>query len=204
MAGRAWSIDTVSAMKKIALEPATVVHPHPVLLVGTYGADGRPNLMNAAWGGICCSSPPCITVSLREATLTYHNILQAQAFTIGIPSRRYVEAADYVGVVSGRDHDKFRETGLTPVKSEKVNAPFAAELPFSLECKLVQHYKLGSHTMFVGQIMGIQADETVVGGNGAPDITKTDAILWGGFGSNYYFAVGEQLQKAFSTGKKLA
>ncbi len=190
-------------MTKKALEPATVLHPHPVLLVGTFGADGRPNLMNAAWGGICCSDPPCVAVSLREATLTYHNILHSKAFSVGIPSRKQVEIADYVGIVSGRDHDKFRDTGLTPVKSEKVNAPIALELPFSLECRLFQHHKLGLHTIFIGEIVGIQADEEVLGGKGLPDIEKTQAILYGGFGSNYYFAVGEKLAKAFSVGNLL-
>lgn len=190
-------------MKRIAIEPGTVLHPHPVLLVGSFGADGRPNLMNAAWGGICCSDPPCVAVSLREATLTYHNILHSQAFTVGIPSRRHVEAADYVGIVSGRDHDKFRETGLTPVKSEQVNAPLAAELPYSLECKLMQHHKLGLHTIFIGEIVGIQADAEVLGARGLPDIEKVQAILWGGMGSSNYYAVGEKLAKAFSVGKKL-
>jgi flavin reductase (DIM6/NTAB) family NADH-FMN oxidoreductase RutF len=190
-------------MVKKALDPATVLHPHPVLLVGTFGADGKPNLMNAAWGGICCSDPPCVAVSLREATLTYHNILFSKAFSVGIPSRKQVEIADYVGIVSGRDHDKFLDTGLTPVKSEKVNAPIAAELSFSLECRLFQHHKLGLHTIFIGEIMGIQADEDVLGPKGLPDIEKTQAILYGGFGSNYYFAVGEKLAQAFSAGKKL-
>ena len=189
--------------KRIALKPATVLHPHPVLLVGTFGADGKPNLMNAAWGGICCSEPPCVAVSLREATLTYHNILASGGFTVGIPSRGQVEIADYVGVVSGRDHDKFQEAGLTPLRSEKVNAPVALELPFTLECKLIQHHKLGLHTMFIGEILGIQADEDVVGPKGLPDIEKTQAILYGGFGSSYYFAVGERLAKAFSVGKNL-
>jgi len=189
-------------MKKIAIEPGTVLHPHPVLLVGSYGADGKPNIMNAAWGGICCSDPPCVAVSLRAATLTYHNILHSQAFTVGIPSRRHVEAADYVGIVSGRDHDKFRETGLTPIKSDQVNAPLAAELPYSLECKLMQHHKLGLHTIFIGEIVGIQADEDVLGARGLPDIEKVQAILWGGMGSSHYYAVGEKLAKAFSVGKK--
>ena len=189
-------------MKRIAIEPATVLHPHPVLLVGTYGPDGKPNLMTAAWGGICCGEPPCVAVSLREATLTYHNILHAQAFTIGIPSRNFVEAADYIGMVSGRDHDKFRDTGLTPIRSDKVNAPLAAELPYSLECRLFQHHKLGLHTIFIGEILGIQADESVLGPGGFPDIEKTQAILWGGFGTNSYYAVGEKLAKAFSAGKK--
>lgn len=189
-------------MKRVSIAPATVLHPHPVLLVGTFGADGRANLMNAAWGGICCSEPPCVSVSLREATLTYHNILHSGAFTVGIPSRRHVEAADYVGMVSGRDHDKFREAGLTPVPSGKVNAPYSPELPFSLECRLREHHKLGLHTIFIGEIVGIQADEDVLGPKGLPDIEKTQAILWGGMGSNHYFAVGEKLARAFSAGKK--
>jgi flavin reductase (DIM6/NTAB) family NADH-FMN oxidoreductase RutF len=189
-------------VNRIALQPNTVLHPHPVLLVGTYGVDGKPNLMNAAWGGICCSVPPCVSVSLREATLTYHNILHSQAFTVGIPSRHQVEAADYVGMVSGRDHDKFAETGLTPLRSERVGAPLAGELPFSLECRLLQHHKLGLHTMFIGEILGIVADEDVLGTEGWPDIEKTQAILYGGLGSSYYFAVGEKLGKAFSVGKK--
>jgi flavin reductase (DIM6/NTAB) family NADH-FMN oxidoreductase RutF len=188
-------------MEKIALEPNTILHPHPVLLIGTYGADGKPNLMNAAWGGICCSDPPCVAVSLREATLTYHNILHSKAFSVGIPSRKHVEIADYVGIVSGRDHDKFRDTGLTPLKSEKVNAPIAAELPYSLECRLFQHHKLGLHTIFIGEIVGILADKDVLGSKGFPDIEKTQAILYGGFGSSHYFAVGEKLAKAFSAGK---
>jgi flavin reductase (DIM6/NTAB) family NADH-FMN oxidoreductase RutF len=159
--------------------------------------------MNAAWGGICCSVPPCVAVSLREATLTYHNILHSQAFTVGIPSRKHVEIADYVGLVSGHDHDKFAETGLTPLKSEKVNAPLAAELPFSLECRLFQHYKLGLHTMFIGEILGVMADEDVLGAEGFPDIEKTQAILYGGFGSNHYFAIGERVGKSFSIGRNL-
>lgn len=190
-------------MKRIAIEPATVLHPHPVLLVGTFGADGKPNLMNAAWGGICCSDPPCVAVSLREATLTYHNILHTEAFTVGIPSRKHVESADYVGLVSGRDCDKFQDTGLTPLKSEKVNAPLVAELPFSLECTLFQHHKLGTHTIFIGKVVSILADEDVLGPRGLPDIEKTQAILWGGFGNNHYFAIGEKLARAFSVRNNL-
>jgi flavin reductase (DIM6/NTAB) family NADH-FMN oxidoreductase RutF len=190
-------------MTKKSLDPAPILQPHPVLIVGSFGEDGKPNLMNAAWGGICCSQPPSVAVSLREATLTYHNILHSEAFSIGIPSRDQVQIADYVGVVSGRDHDKFLDTGLSVLKSTRVNAPIAAELPFSLECKLVQHHKLGLHTIFIGEIVGILADEAVLGPKGQPDIEKTRAILWGGFGSNHYYAVGERLARAFSVGKEL-
>jgi flavin reductase (DIM6/NTAB) family NADH-FMN oxidoreductase RutF len=190
-------------MAKKSIPPATILHPHPVLLIGTYGADGKPNIMNAAWGGICCSEPPCVAVSLREATLTYHNILHSQAFTVGIPSQRQVEIADYAGIYSGHNHDKFKETGLTPVQSEKVKAPITLEFPYTLECNLMQHHKLGLHTIFIGEIVGIQADEEILGGKGLPDIEKVEAILYGGFGSNNYYAVGKPLGKAFSIGKRI-
>ena len=88
-------------------------------------------------------------------------------------------------------------------KSERVQAPLAGELPFSLECRLFQHHKLGLHTIFIGEIVGIQADEDILGPMGLPDIEKTQAILWGGLGNNHYFAVGEKLGGAFSVGKSL-
>src|SRR5512136_2168964 len=123
---------------KLSLPPQTLLLPSPVLIIGTYGADGKPNIMNAAWGGIASSKPPCISVSLREATLTYHNIKQTGAFTVNFPSETYTKEADYVGIVSGRDHDKFEEAGLTPDRSNLVNAPIVREFPYALECRLVR------------------------------------------------------------------
>jgi len=108
---------------KLSLPAQPILMPCPVLIIGTYGPDGKPNMMNAAWGGVASSQPPCVSVCLREATLTYHNIKEAGAFTVNIPSEKYFREADFVGMVSGRDHDKFRETGLTPEKSKLVNAP---------------------------------------------------------------------------------
>src|ERR1035441_1933313 len=110
-------------MKNIHLDPITILHPHPVMLVGTYGAEGKPNLMTAAWGGICCSDPPCVAVSLRKATYTHGNLMARRAFTLSVPSQDQVKAADYFGLTSGRDTDKFSATGWTPVRSELVDAP---------------------------------------------------------------------------------
>ncbi len=86
---------------KLSLPAQTILLPSPVLIIGTYGADGRPNMMNAAWGGIASSAPPCISVSLREATLSHHNITQTEAFTVNIPSEKYLREADFVGMVVG-------------------------------------------------------------------------------------------------------
>src|SRR5512136_1081619 len=147
---------------KISLPPQPILLPSPVLVIGTYGPDGRPNIMTAAWGGIACSKPPCISISLREATLTYHNIKQAKAFTANVPSEKYLKEADFVGLVSGREWDKFEETRLTPGKSRLVNAPIVEEFPYALECSLVREVELGLHTMFIGEIAGMVADGEVL------------------------------------------
>jgi flavin reductase (DIM6/NTAB) family NADH-FMN oxidoreductase RutF len=186
-------------MKK-SLGAKTILYPTPVLIVGTYDAAGRPNAMTAAWGGICCSSPPCVAVSLRKATYTYGNIAQQGGFTINIPSERYVREADYFGLVSGKKKDKFAETGLTPVRSDLVNAPYIAEFPFVLECKLVQQIELGLHTQFVGEILDIKADEEVLDEKGMLDIDKVRPFFYAPE-ANTYYGMGTLLGEAFSIGQ---
>ncbi len=188
---------------RLSLPGQTILLPSPVLIIGTYGADGGPNIMNAAWGGIACSTPPCISVSLREATLTYHNIKRARAFTVNIPSQDHVREADFVGMVSGRDHEKFEQTGLTPERSRLVDAPTVKEFPYALECSLVKEVELGSHTMFIGEIVGMVADSEVLNANQSPDIEKVRPMLWGSFGNMAYFGVGDRLGNAFSVGREL-
>ena len=109
-------------MKK-SIGAMTIIFPTSVLIVGTYDVFGKPNLMAAAWGGICCSRPPCVAISLRKATYTYGNIVEKNAFTINILSETHVKEADYYGIATGKDVDKFAATGITPVKSEIVDAP---------------------------------------------------------------------------------
>ena len=188
---------------KLSLPAKTILLPSPVLIIGTFGADGRPNIMNAAWGGIASSKPPCISVSLREATLSYHNIIQTKAFTVNIPSEKYLREADFVGMVSGRECDKFRETRLTPEKSKIVNAPIVKEFPYALECNLVRQVDLGMHTMFIGEIVGMVADSEVLSSNQLPDIEKVRPMLFGSFGSMAYYSIGDKLGGAFSIGKEL-
>ncbi len=188
---------------KLFLPPQTILMPAPVLIIGTYGADGKPNIMNAAWGGIASSRPLCISVSLREATLTYHNIIHSKSFTVNFPSQKYVKEADYVGIISGREHDKFKETGLTPERSKLVNAPYVKEFPYALECNLIKQVNLDLHTMFIGEIVGMIAESDVLNENQLPDIEKVEPILWGTRGSNSYYGIGNKLGKAFSVGNEL-
>jgi flavin reductase (DIM6/NTAB) family NADH-FMN oxidoreductase RutF len=187
-------------MKK-SIGARTIVHPTPVFVVGTYDEEGKPNVMTAAWGGICCSDPPCVSVSLREATYTYHNILGRKAFTVSIPSEEYVKEADYFGIESGRNVDKFSTSGLTPVKSEVVNAPYVNEFPFVLECKLLQSVEIGLHTQFIGEIRDIKVESDMIKDDTSL-IEKIKPIIYSPDSISYY-GVGEYLGKAFSIGKEI-
>ncbi|MFN3533623.1 MAG: flavin reductase family protein [Candidatus Brocadia sp.] len=188
-------------MKK-SLGAKTIVYPTPVFIIGTYDKAGKPNVMNVAWGGLCCSSPPSIAISLRKATYTYGNIVERKAFTVNIPSQHYVKEADYFGIVTGGKEDKFSATGLTPVKSELVDAPYIKEFPLILECKLTHTVEIGLHTQFIGEILDVKADESVLGEKGVIDIEKVHPILYAPEIRAYY-GIGECLGKAFSIGKQM-
>jgi flavin reductase (DIM6/NTAB) family NADH-FMN oxidoreductase RutF len=186
-------------MKK-SIGAKTLLFPTPVLMVGTYDQDGKPNLMNAAWGGICCSQPPCVAVSLRKATYSYAAIIDRAAFTVGIACESKMVEADYVGIASGRDVDKFAVTGLTAVRSELVDAPYAAEFPVVLECRLLHTLEIGLHTQFVGEILDVKADAGVLGEDGLIDIMKIKPLIFDTSHKGYH-GVGPQLGRAFSVGK---
>ncbi len=175
--------------------------PAPVFVVGTYGPEEKPNVMTAAWGGLCCSAPPCVAVSLREATYTYRNILERKAFTISIPSEKYVKEADYFGIASGRHVDKFSATGLTPAKSEVVDAPYVNEFPFILECQLLRSVEIGLHTQFIGELKDVKVDEDLIK-DGEPLIEKMAPLIFA-LDNRSYYGVGKYVGKAFSIGREI-
>jgi flavin reductase (DIM6/NTAB) family NADH-FMN oxidoreductase RutF len=185
---------------KQSIGAKTIVFPTPVFLVGSYDEQDRPNLMTVAWGGICCSIPPCVAISVREATYTYSNIMKTQAFTVGIPSAEQARVADYVGLFSGRDVDKFAAANLTAVRSELVHAPYAEDFPMSLECRVIQTVKIGLHTQFIGEILDVKCEETMLGEQGFPDIEKIKPMLFAPSNQAYY-GTGEFLGQAFSIGR---
>ena len=186
-------------MKK-SLGAKTLLFPTPVLLVGSYDEEGNPNLMTASWGGICCSQPPCIAVSLRKATYTYAAIVERKAFTIGIASEGRMVEADFVGITSGSDVDKFTLAGLTPMRSKVVDAPYAAEFPLVLECRLLHTLELGLHTQFVGEIIDVKADAEVLASDGLPDILKIKPLIFDTAHRGYH-GIGPLLGLAFTVGK---
>lgn len=188
-------------MKK-SFGPKTLLYPPPVWVVGTFDREGEPNVMTASWAGICCSKPPCVAVSLRKATYTYQNLVERKAFTISIPSEAHVKEADYFGMVSGKKEDKFAVSGLMPVKSDVVDAPYVEEFPMIIECKLLHTTEIGLHTQFIGEIVNVKVDETVLGVDGLPDMEKVKPFVFGPERRAYY-RVGNHLAKAFSVGKEI-
>ena len=193
-------LDT-AALMKTSLGPKTLHFPTPTCVVGTYDADGKPNVMTAAWSGICCSRPPCVYVSLRKATYTYGAIVARKAYTISIPSEDHIVAVDYFGIATGAKEDKLARTGLTAVRSELVDAPYVKEFPVVLECKLVRAEELGLHTLFVGEILDVKGNADVME-DGKLDIEKIRPVIYDP-ARNRYFKVGEYLAKAFTAGKEL-
>ena len=168
----------------------------PVWVIGSYDKAGKANMMAAAWVGICCSSPPAVTVSLRKATSTYHNIMERKAFTVNVPSEKYVRETDFFGLASGRDTDKLALAGLTPVRSSNVDAPYIKEFPVKAECKLLKTLEVGLHTMFIGEIIDTKPGESAPGG--PPSMMIFDPK------NREYLQAGKKLGKAFSIGEKLA
>lgn len=186
---------------KISIGAKTIVFPNPVFAVGTYDKSGKPNVMIAAWAGICCSEPPCVSVALREATCTYANIQERKAFTISIPSEKYIKEADYFGMVSGKTQEKFQAMKLTPVTSDCVDAPYIKEFPFILECVLFKSVRLGLHTQFIGEIKDVKVEDTMLVGN-VPDIETIKPMIFNSANRTYY-GVGKYLGDAFSIGKEI-
>jgi flavin reductase (DIM6/NTAB) family NADH-FMN oxidoreductase RutF len=186
---------------KRSLGPATLVLPTPVWVIGTYDSEGRPNVMTAAWGGVVCSKPPAVSVSLREATYTYANIVDRKAFTVSVPSAHQARQADFLGIASGRNVDKFAAAGLAATRSDLVDAPYVAEFPLCLECRLLHSLKIGLHTLFVGEIVDVKADEEVLV-DGVPAIGLVKPFVFS-VGEQAYYAVGDLVGPAFRLGRDL-
>lgn len=186
---------------KQSLGARPVAYPLPVFVVGTYDHDGKPNAMVAAWGGIVSSDPPSIAVSVRPSRYTYRNLMEKRVFTVSIPPVRFMAEADFFGIAPGDTTEKFSATGLTPVRSTLVDAPYVREFPVVLECRVINRVEIGSHIQFIGQILDVKADESVLGPDGKIDLIKADPLIFDALRSEY-LAVGNVVGKAFLTGKK--
>ena len=178
------------------------VYPTPVYLIATYDKADKANVMAVGWGGVCCSTPPSVAISVRKATYTYQALCERQAFTLNLATTAYVEEASYFGLASGRNEDKFATTGLTPIHSDFVDAPYIAELPVNLECQIIHQYEIGSHTQFIGQILNVKVDEQIQ--TDSPIIEQIHPIVYGVGNDHVYYGLGEKIvsQHQFMPQKK--
>ena len=174
-----------------------ICYPMPVLILGTYNADGTPNAMNAAWGGI--SEETEITVCVDSAHKTAENLMQRKAFTVSMATASQLEACDYVGIVSGNKvPDKFAKAGFHATKSAFVDAPLIEELPMALECEVISYDE--ESCRLVGRIVNVCADESVLGENGKVDVSKLRPITYDPM-NHHYLVLGETVGRAFHDGK---
>ena len=174
-------------------------YPMPVFIIGTYNADGTPNAMNAAWGGI--SEEQEISICVDSAHRTAENLMARRAFTVSMATAKYVAACDYVGIVSGsKEPDKFAKAGFHATKSAFVDAPLIDELPMALECEVISYDE--ESCRLVGRIVNVSADESVLGENGKVDVTKLRPISYDPMNHDY-LVLSEKVGNAFQDGAAL-
>lgn len=171
-------------------KPANLLYPIPAVLVSALDADGRPNVMTAAWAGTVCSDPVMVSVSIRKSRYTHELISRSGEFVLSLTTERLARAADYCGVKSGRDVDKFAAMHLHPSPSRKVKTPGIAESPVCLECKVTQVLELGSHDMFVAEVVSTDVDPQYLDEKGRFDLDRAHLIAYSHGG---YFALGDCL-----------
>ena len=186
-------------MSKITWKPGTMLAPIPPALISC-GTIEKPNVMTAAWTGIVNSEPPMTYVSIRPSRFSHELIKQSGEFVINLTTLPLAEAADFCGVKSGKDIDKFREAHLTAAACAKVKAPQIAESPVSIECKVKNIISFGSHDMFLAEIVAVDVDETFIDEKGRLDLEKAGLIA---YAHGHYYTLGRNLGGfGFSVNKK--
>ena len=186
-------------MSKVMWKPGTFLYPIPAVMVSC-GTMEKSNIITVAWTGILNTNPAMVYISVRPSRYSYDIIKKQGEFVINLTTKELVKATDWCGVNSGKNHDKFKEMNLHKEKANFVNCPMIKESPVSIECKVKEIKELGSHTMFMADVLAINSDEKYIDKNGAFDISKCDLISYNNGG---YYSVGKKLGKfGFSVQKK--
>jgi flavin reductase (DIM6/NTAB) family NADH-FMN oxidoreductase RutF len=188
-------------IKKQSWKPGNMLSPVPAVLVSCGGTkEWKPNLITIAWAGTVCTNPPMLSISVRPERHSYDIIKKTGEFVVNVPSAKQVKVTDWCGVVSGRDHDKFEKTGLTPAPALKVECPIVLECPLNIECRVTQTLELGSHVMFIAEVVAVQASSELIDAKGKLCLEKAGLIA---YVHGAYFALGQYLGHfGFSIRKK--
>lgn len=184
-------------MAKVVKRPFTPSYPVPVVLV-TCSHGEEANIIAIAWTGILCSKPPQLGIGVRPERHSHSLIREAGEFVVNVPPERLLEKVDYCGMVSGREVDKFEATGLTAAPASLLKTPIIAECPINIECRVMRIIPLGSHDLFIGEVVAVQIDEEVLNEDGRIDYKKARSLVFTG---DQYWSLGSLLGKyGFSRG----
>ncbi len=187
-------------MAKEIWRPGNMLYPIPAVMVSCGREGEKPNIVTVAWAGNVCSTPAMLSISVRKERFSYDIIKDTGEFVVNLTSRDLVRAADWCGVRSGKDFDKFKEMDLTPQKSSKVSCPGIAESPVNIECKVQKVVELGSHDMFIGEVLCVTVDDRFMDDKGRFDLGKADLVA---YSHGEYFTLGDKIGKfGYSVARK--
>lgn len=179
-------------MGKQNWKPGNMLNPVPAVMVSVTDENGKSNIITVAWAGTICTNPPMVSISVRPSRYSYDIIDRTGEFVINLTNQELVKACDYCGVVSGRDVDKFKEMKLTPLPMQQVKAVGIAESPANIECRVVEKKALGSHTMFIAEVVGVTIDDRYMNETGKFEINESGLVM---YSHGEYFSLGEKLGK---------
>ncbi len=177
-------------MAKKSWKPGNMLYPVPAVLVSCRDKEGNDNLLTIAWTGTICSDPAMVSISIRKSRHSYNMIKESGEFVINLTTRATTFATDYCGVKSGAKEDKWTTSKLTKGEAEVVNAPIVVESPVNIECKVKDILELGSHDMFIAEVVNVQVDEELLDEKGAFHLDDADLVA---YSHGEYFTLGEKL-----------
>jgi len=173
-------------MAKKVLAPSTMLVPLPAVLVTCGGFTKDPNIITISWCGIVCSQPPMLSISVRENRYSFKLIKDSGEFVVNITGAPMLRAVDFCGNHSGKDHNKWEATGLTQEPAQKVRSPLIKQSPLNLECQVRKSLDLGSHHIFIAEIVATHVDEAMMDKDGRLDIKKIDPLVYGTNARQYW------------------
>ena len=177
-------------MAKQYWKPGNMLYPVPAVMVSCQRQGEKPNIITVAWAGTICSDPAMVSVSIQKKRYSYAIIRDSGEFVVNLTTKKLAKATDYCGVRSGKDVDKFAETGLMPCPSQLVSCPGIAESPVNIECRVVQTMPLGSHCMFLAKVEAVHAGEEYMDGKHKFHLEKAEPVV---YSHGAYYVCGEQM-----------
>lgn len=179
-------------MGKQHWKAGNMLNPVPAVMVSVSDGNGKNNIITVAWAGTICTNPPMLSISVRPERYSYEMIKSTKEFVVNLTTKDLVRACDYCGVTSGRDVDKFEKMKLTPIKLPNVSVPGIKESPINIECRVKKIEELGSHTMFIADVVGVTVDDEYMDEKGKFNINDTGLVM---YSHGEYFVMGEKLGK---------